>query len=103
MATQQTVYEARGTLKRILVNDPLDGFYGQFTAVAEQECEPLIEENKALREMQTGKERFRLVARVPVPIYEQALREGWAYDDAKWRKWLNDPDNRAFRVSEERV
>jgi hypothetical protein len=29
-------------------------------------------------------------------IYEQSIHEGWT--DKDWAKWLNDPDNRAFRV-----
>lgn len=43
----------------------------------------------------------KLVARVPMTVYERSLHEGWDEDD--WKKWLNDPDNKAFRVWEGRV
>lgn len=38
----------------------------------------------------------KLVARVPMTIYEQALHEGWDEDD--WKKWLNNPENKPFRI-----
>lgn len=50
--------------------------------------------NKALAEEQTGP--TKLLARVPMTVYEQSERELW--DDADWARWLNDPDNAAFRV-----
>ena len=30
-------------------------------------------------------------------IYEKAILEGWANDTDKWKKWLNDNDNKVFR------
>lgn len=59
-----------------------------------------FERNKALAEDQEGK-TMKLVARVPMTVYEQSLHEEW--DDARWAQWLNDPDNRAFRVWPGRV
>jgi hypothetical protein len=51
--------------------------------------------NRALGETQSG--HMKLIARgVPAFVYEQSLREDWGEDD--WAKWLNDSDNRAFRV-----
>lgn len=43
----------------------------------------------------------RLVARVPLTVVEQSIHEQW--DDNDWKKWLNDPDNAAFRVWRGRV
>lgn len=40
---------------------------------------------------------------IPQSVVSQAIREGWYHDDAKWRRWTNDPDNRRLRVSEGRV
>jgi hypothetical protein len=31
------------------------------------------------------------------------MREGWFHDDKAWERWLNDRDNRDFRVWEGRV
>src|SRR4249920_1734512 len=59
---------------------------GTFHLAVEQHMDDAVDENKRLAENQTGKEVFRLVARVPVSVAEQAMREGWYHDDAAWRK-----------------
>ena len=43
------------------------------------------------------------VAEVPMIIYEQAFREGWHNDKKKWRQWLNNPDNKIFRITDGRM
>lgn len=45
---------------------------------------------------QVRKSPNKLLARVPLTVYEKSLHEGW--DEADWKKWLNDPDNKHFRV-----
>jgi hypothetical protein len=69
----------------------------------EQDMTEIIEENKVMRELPLDpKSNFRTLARgVPITVAEQALRENW--DDNDWKKWLNDPDNAAFRVWPGRV
>ncbi len=94
------IYDQFGSVVRTLHVNKNDG---SFVMASAQDCEPLIEENKRLRENQTGKEGFRLTARVPVHVVERAMREGWWHDEAEWKKWLNDADNRDFRVDEGRV
>lgn len=41
---------------------------------------------------------FRAMAEIPMVVYLQAQREGWAEDSKKWRQWLNDPANRGLRI-----
>lgn len=43
----------------------------------------------------------KTLARVPMTIYEQSLREQW--DDKDWKRWLNDPQNEPFRIWKGRV
>lgn len=62
-----------------------------------QDCEPIIERAKMLSELEPGKD-FRHVACVPINVIERAHREGWYHDKAKWKAWMNDPDNKAFRT-----
>lgn len=64
----------------------------------EQEAERLVRANARDADSDQSGRNFRLVARVPLPIMQQAAREGWLHDKNKWRAFLNDPDNRAFRV-----
>lgn len=61
----------------------------------------LVENNKALRELHPEKSTNKLVARVPMTVYEQSIHEDW--DEGDWKKWLNDPDNAMFRVWAGRV
>lgn len=93
------IYDQFGSMRRI-AHDDTDGTY---TLAAEQVVDGLIEENKRLRENQTGKENFRLEARVPAVIAEKAMKEGWFHDDDAWKRWLNNPDNRDFRVNQGRI
>lgn len=67
-----------------------------------QDIQPVIEHCKALAENKPGKD-FRHVAEVPMVIYQKAMREGWVKDKAKWKKWLNDPDNKVFRTWQGKV
>ena len=67
-----------------------------------QDIQPVIEHCKTLAENKPGKD-FRHVAEVPMVIYQKAMREGWVKDKAKWKKWLNDPDNKVFRTWQGKV
>jgi hypothetical protein len=70
--------------------------------LTESDMTQTIENNKVMRELHPQRSTNKLVARgVPITVAEQALREGW--DDNDWKKWLNDPDNAAFRVWPGRV
>jgi hypothetical protein len=56
-----------------------------------------IENNKVMRELHPAGSTNKLLARgVPMTVAEKALREQW--DEGDWKKWLDDPDNAAFRV-----
>jgi len=62
-----------------------------------QDVKPVLEAVKNYSEMQPGKE-FRHVAEIPMVIYQKMLREGSIKDKKHLKKWLNDPDNKMFRV-----
>lgn len=100
MTTQRFIYDQFGTAIRSM---HVDTATGSFTTQLSVDCEPVIEQNKAERDQITGKEIFRKAATVPVHVAEQAFREGWFHDDKAWAKWLNDPENRDFRVWEGRI
>lgn len=56
-----------------------------------------IENNKILSDLHPRRSTNKLIARgVPLTVYEQSVQEDW--DDDRWKRWLNDPDNAAFRV-----
>lgn len=88
-------YHNDGVVRRHAHNDPQGD---RFVIASEMECDQLIRENRALRENQTGKEEFRLAARIPLPIVEKMMLDGSFHDDDAWKKLLNDPEMRDFRV-----
>lgn len=89
------LYEVNGTLRRrIATADGVTRFE------AEQDVSGIIEHCKAMREQVPNAYGRDLVpvAEIPLPIYEQAVQEGWHNDPKAWRRWLRDPDNKHFRT-----
>lgn len=72
-----------------------------FTIHSEVEMDQVLESIKLDRENHKTGTTNKLVARVPLTVYEKSLVEQW--DEGDWKKWLNDPDNAAFRVWQGRV
>lgn len=67
-----------------------------------ENVEPILERAKLLSAQSRNKgETFTHVAIAPDFICAQALREKW--DNADWDKWINDPDNKAFKTYPGRV
>lgn len=95
---RREIYDHRGDVVKVLHTQGDQGVIETF-----QDVEPIIEEVKALRENHAQGGHLKHAARVPMIIYEQAVREGWANDQKAWDKWLNDPANKVFRVWEGRV
>ncbi len=62
-----------------------------------QEAEPYIQRAKMLSELNPGKE-FRHAMVIPPGVLDQAAREGWFNDKARWKKFANDPDNAYLRT-----
>lgn len=65
----------------------------------EVDMDQVIENNKIMRDIQEkpSANGFRVLARgVPMTVVEKAMLEGW--EESDWTKWLNDPDNAAFRI-----
>ena len=72
--------------------------HGDFAIETIEDVEPLLDSVKVLRDEHRRGGDMKHVARIPVTIYEKAIREGWANDQAAWRRFLDDADNAAFRV-----
>lgn len=67
----------------------------------EQRMDRIIEQAKALSENHKERSVNKHLATVPISVYEQSIHEQW--DEADWKKWLNDPANEPFRVWKGRV
>ena len=100
MAEKKIVYRNDGAVKRTMIweDDQPDIVHVK----TEQDLTQTIENNKILRELHPRRSTNKLVARgVPVSVAEQAMREDW--DQRDWARWLDNPDNAAFRVWQGRV
>lgn len=100
MAESKFTYRNDGAIKRVGIWDPDSP--DTYTVQTTQDLSGVIENNKIIRELQPQKSNNKLIARgVPISVAEQAFREQW--DESDWNKWLNDPDNAAFRIWRGRV
>tara|TARA_Y100001973_G_C5186072_1_gene327897 strand:- start:699 stop:989 length:291 start_codon:yes stop_codon:yes gene_type:complete len=94
--------------KRTII-DTKSGYMSEFVTEddkniyhSSQNVQPILDNVKNLSEVQNSKE-LKHVAEIPMVIYQKAIREGWSKDKKKWKKWLNDPDNKLFRIWPGRV
>lgn len=102
-------------MRRILDHNPetgvshvwhWDNATEQSTITAEQDVTPLLDANRAQSNEQ-GKEFAKSgltkVASIPMSIYMDLAKRGVLNDQKAMKRWLNDPDNRAFRTHEAHV
>ncbi len=62
-----------------------------------QDLSDAVEAIKTMRDLPKGQD-MRHIGEIPMVIYNQAVREGWADDPAAWRRWIKNPDNAMFKV-----
>jgi hypothetical protein len=89
------IYDASGNIVRKVHFDEVDGDAVFETVEDFTDC---VESVKVLRDHHKDRGDMKHVARVPVTVVERAMREGWFHDQKAWNKFLNDPDNKDFRV-----
>lgn len=90
----KTVYVNKDGVRRTMISD--DDRPGEIRVFTEADMTSLVENNKKLAELHPRHSTNKLVARVPMTVYEKSVIEDW--EESDWKKWLNDPDNKAFRV-----
>ena len=96
------------TKKKTWLTDDVDGL----SILTEQDTTPIVEGAKAQeKEWRRGdmigntQKHQQKIAEIPSVIYYDLLKRfGQPRDNMKaWKRWLNDPDNRAFRTTGGRV
>lgn len=92
------VYQNRNGVRRTFITD------------SDRPYSPVVRTEQVLDEILDGIARDRempnngvnkLVARIPVTIFERAVHEGW--DEDKWKHWLNSEEATPFRIWRGRV
>ena len=87
-----------GVRRTSIVDDEYPGVLRVNTEVMVDGIAQSIERDRAeVKAFSTNK----LVARVPMTIYEQSIHEGW--DEDRWKKWLNSLEAAPFRIWQGRV
>lgn len=84
---------------------------GTYTVISSADCEPVIEQNKAMANHNDGyspSRELRRVASIPLIVaYQWLVDEGWnAFDPAnadRLKRKLNDPDWRWLRTADGRL
>ena len=98
--------------KRLFAVDPLTGtahyvdydeVEDSFTIISEVDPAELIEFNKLLYNEPGPWGDGAVVARYPELVRQQLKRDGILDDPKAYARWLNDPDNRAWRIRPGRV
>lgn len=96
--------ENTGITKTILHSDDSEG---KIHIETTQDVQPVLEENKIRRnlgEFHNKKKDWYHAASIPLVVVEQLVKKGIMHphgavkDKARFKKWVNDPDNRAFRI-----
>lgn len=93
MLTKKVYHDADGVRRTVLFDADKPG---GFTVRTDHDLTQVVETNKAMAEVHPNGSTNKLVARVPLAIWERSYHENWGEDD--WKRWLNDPDNAMFRV-----
>lgn len=99
MAQYHFVYQKTpGVTRRVIADrDTPD----EFTTHTQVELDEILKGIDRDRDLLPARQTNRVLARVPLTVYEQSLHEKW--DDVDWKKFLNDPANEPFRVWRGRV
>ena len=93
--------------KRIFDQDPLTGITrywhmrenGEFVIETQQDVSKIADQNRRIyNETPDRHGDMPRVASIPLPIYYDLKRRGIIDDQKKFKQWLNDSDQRAFRT-----
>lgn len=99
MAERQRIYRDSDGVRRTLIWDDEDP--DQVVVQTEQDIEPILDSVERDRAIMAHNGHNKLLARVPVAVYERAVIEQWDEDD--WARYLNSPEAAPFRVWQGRV
>lgn len=94
-----TIYSACNGVRRRTIIDSENPY--KVVVRTEQDIEPILDSVARDRDIMKNNGDFKVVARAPIEVYERSIHEQW--DEGDWKKWLDDPANRPFRIWQGRV
>jgi hypothetical protein len=99
MSERQRIYRDADGVRRTMIWDDEDP--DQVTVHTQQDVEPILDSIERDRAVMTHDGFNKLLARIPITIYERSVHEGW--DEEKWARWLNSSEAAPFRIWRGRV
>ena len=99
MSERQRIYRDRDGVRRTMLWDDEDP--DQVTVHTQQDVEPVLDSVERDRAIMAMNGVNKLLARIPVSIFERSVHEQW--DDGDWKRWLNSSEAAPFRIWEGRV
>lgn len=99
MTERSTVYKNADGVRRTLITD--DERPGAVVVRTEQVLDEILAGIERDRELHPASSTNKMLARIPIEIYERAVLEQW--DEGDWRRWLNSSDAAPFRIWRGRV
>jgi hypothetical protein len=98
VAERSRVYHnGYGVRRTLIVDDERPGFVVQ----TEQDIEPVLDSIERDRATMAHDGVNKLLARIPISIFERSVHEQW--DEGDWKKWLNSSEAAPFRIWRGRV
>ena len=94
MTERRTPYRNSDGVRRTLLTDDDDAF--GFTVHVEQDVEPILDSVMRDRETMAHNGVNKLLARIPVSIFERSVHQQW--DEGDWKRWLNSFEAAPFRI-----
>ena len=99
MSEHRTTYRNGDGVRRTLITD--DERPEDFAVHTEQVLDEILDSIERDRTIMRHDGVNKLLARIPIPIYERAVHEQW--DDGDWARWLNSSEAAPFRIWRGRV
>ena len=97
-----TILDHRGSVVSQIQTDTTDP--GRVHHILSQDLQPIFDEIDTLKHnLHDRPTDMRPVATIPAAVVQQMMNEGSWNDEAHLKKWLNDPDNKCFRIWPGRV
>lgn len=96
----RSIIESRGDIVSEVVTDPHDA--ERVIVATHQDVAPVVALARMRAELPMDSE-MRPVAEIPMVVVERMMQDGSWNDPAAIRRWLNSPENAAFRIWRGRV
>jgi hypothetical protein len=99
MTERRTIYRNADGVRRTLITD--DERPEDFTVQTEQVLDEILDSVERDRAIMSHNGVNRLLARIPIEIYELSVHQQW--DEADWARYLNSAEAEPFRIWRGRV